>query len=101
LTYSYDVDEDEVVIGYTVTAGLVVAIITVYYFVGYQPDLDPFQREQTAEQNQAQSSTHPKYEFRPNPIDELLLRYRYKWNAHVKSPILHPSALERVLLKVS
>jgi hypothetical protein len=76
-----------------VTAGLVVAIITIYYFVGYEPELDPFQSDHD-------DQSRPTG-FRPNPIDELLLRYRRQWKAKKKPPLLHPSGLERVLLKVT
>jgi hypothetical protein len=56
----------KVLIGYTVTAGMVVVTIVTYYLLSYQPCLDPFRDGHIDPLLAVQP--------RPNPIDELMLR---------------------------
>ncbi|OQE17691.1 hypothetical protein PENFLA_c023G07742 [Penicillium flavigenum] len=66
------IDQDDditgigVLIGYTVTAGMVVVTILFYYLLSYQPCLDPFRDGHIDPLLAVQP--------RPNPIDELMLR---------------------------
>jgi hypothetical protein len=55
-----------------------VFIITAYYLISYQPEVDPFQRSgDTIERSDAVS-------FRPNPIDTRLLKsFRWLWRGMV------------------
>ncbi|CAG7961411.1 unnamed protein product [Penicillium nalgiovense] len=56
----------KVLIGYTVTAGMVVVTIVFYYLLSYQPCLDPFR--------DGHIDPLLAIQPRPNPIDELMLR---------------------------
>ncbi|KAH9875380.1 hypothetical protein J1614_004872 [Plenodomus biglobosus] len=62
-----DISGIGVVIAYTFTAGLTVLIITTYYFVAHQAELDPF-RTRTKE------SQGNKALYTPHPVDSLILR---------------------------
>lgn len=39
----------QVIVAYTITAGLVVLMITGYYFMAYQPELDSFRKAMNAD----------------------------------------------------
>lgn len=67
----------KVLTGYIATAGIVVVIVTVHYFIIHQPDLDPFRSlNGLTEPNQG-------VPFRPNPVDKMILglvrRVRKDW----------------------
>src|ERR1700744_4264947 len=68
----------QVVVGYVTTAGIAVFIIIAYYFISYQPDIDPFDR---AADPHGLSNRVP---FEPNPIDTIFLRaFRRIWSGAV------------------
>lgn len=67
----------KVLTGYVATAGIVVIIVTVHYFLIHQPDLDPLRSlNGTTERSQ-------EVPFRPNPVDKMILgrlrRVRKNW----------------------
>lgn len=57
----------QVVLGYTINAGIVVVIILVNYLLAFQPDADPFL--------EAKPGAQPRPDFKPNPIDVLVIRF--------------------------
>ena len=76
------------------TAGIAVFIITAYYFISYQPEVDPFQRSEDATQD---SQSVP---FKPNPIDEHLLKScRWLWRGMVPQG-RRAKRVEKSLIKV-
>ncbi|KAJ5952101.1 uncharacterized protein N7479_010514 [Penicillium vulpinum] len=60
-----DITGYRVIANYVATAGIAVLLIIIYFFVGYEPALDPFRKTDQDTLNQS---------FRPNPIDEIILR---------------------------
>lgn len=63
------------ILGYVITAGIAVFIITAYYFISYRPDVDPFER------TQEQDKSGNVVPFRPNPIDTAVLKFtRWLWS---------------------
>lgn len=82
----------KVLIGYVATAGIVVIIVTVHYFLVYQPDLDPFRSPNgTTEPNQ-------EVPFRPNPVDKMILgrlrRVQKNWWNNQRLSRLEPSVIK-------
>jgi hypothetical protein len=57
----------KVVIGYTATAGFVVLLLVIYYFVAYDPNDDPLPKRD------ASSEGNDLPEFKPNPFDVFIL----------------------------
>lgn len=94
----------QVLVGYTASAGLVVLIITSYYFVAHQPGLNPFRDDE--------GNTVENDQFKPNPVDEVVLGFcrrsarlvvRVLFEAfHIKTafPSTKDTRLERALFKV-
>jgi hypothetical protein len=65
-------------VGYVTTAGIAVFIIIAYYFISYEPDVDPFDRQ--ADPRRLSN----KVPFQPNPIDTIFLRgFRHIWQGAV------------------
>ncbi|KAJ5696149.1 hypothetical protein N7536_006561 [Penicillium majusculum] len=60
-----DITGQGVIANYVATAGIAVLLIIIYFFVVYDPALDPFRK------TDQDSSNHS---FRPNPVDEIILR---------------------------
>ena len=93
----------KVIVGYTATAGLTVAIITGYYFVAHQSELDPFRRENPQDVQTAQTP------YTPHPVDKLVLNgvqqlkrtiLKSKSATPVTEPTKRNTRLEKALLKV-
>ncbi len=62
----------QVVVGYVGTAFIIVAIITGYYLLGYEPELDPFRKD-------SKDGSEELVPFRPNPVDKLILHLLSNW----------------------
>ncbi|CAI7669265.1 unnamed protein product [Penicillium viridicatum] len=60
-----DITGQGVIANYVATAGIAVLLIVIYFFVVYNPALDPFRKTD-------QDSLNPS--FRPNPVDQIILR---------------------------
>lgn len=85
----------QVSLAYTITAGLSVCIVLVYYVLAYRPDVHPFE---CYELNTTLNDWGPK----SNPIDEYLLFWRLRSNSElnesgIKNRVGMRSALEHVL----
>lgn len=79
--------ETQVVVGYTVNAGIVVLIIVLNYLFAFQPEADPFLHDQPDAQ--------PRQYFKPNPIDKLYIKFirgmckiSYKPSARVEEALV-------------
>jgi len=73
-----DISGIGVVVGYAATGFIVVSILTFYYVLAFQHDLDPFRKkDETVGGGQAAS-------FRPNPIDSLV--YGALKKIHLRKP---------------
>ncbi|KAL4860315.1 hypothetical protein BDV12DRAFT_181777 [Aspergillus spectabilis] len=68
IKFDSDITGPGVIIGYTATAGIAVALISVHYFIAFQPVLDPFRHGDNSPSPQAPP-------FSPNPVDMMILRF--------------------------
>lgn len=64
-----DVSGLGVIIGFVAPASLALLIVILYYLFALRPELDPFRDED------GRSSPERKVPFRPNPVDEYMLRW--------------------------
>lgn len=80
-------------IAYISSAGLAVLIITIYYIIVYEPRKDPFGKE---EDTSTVNNTTTVVDFRPNPIDEIVLHSLWKADRSDHDS----SRLEQALIKV-
>jgi hypothetical protein len=80
----------QVVVGYSVNAGIVVMIILVDYLIAFDPQADPFLDDQPGAQ--------PRANFRPNPVDKLVIKFiREKCKIHPKLSKRAGEALMKVI----
>src|SRR5215471_19216259 len=85
----------QVVIGYVVTAFIVLVITAYYYLFVYVPDLYPFRKADASENDRA------LIQYRPSPIDKIFLRWIQRWPLHrPEKENERCSRLEKALIKV-
>ena len=88
-------------VGYVATAGISIAIVTIYFFTAHRPTSDPFRKE-------GNPLDHvPSASFRPNVVDETILDlagrpsrwiYAKLGRKHTERP--HNPRLEEAFIKV-
>ncbi|KAI9373705.1 hypothetical protein BJX61DRAFT_501636 [Aspergillus egyptiacus] len=68
IEFDADITGPGVLVGYIASAGIVVVLISVHYFLAYQPTLDPFRDKNDVPSPRA-------VPFRPNRVDLMILRF--------------------------